>query len=189
MAMIAERIDFLNLEEKTIAQEIIYNGRFLTFACDKVALPNGKEGIRETVSHPGGVGVLPLTEEHDVLLVNQFRYPYRKEILEIPAGKLSVGEEPLECGKRELKEETGATALDYKNLGQLLPSPGYTNEIIYLYLATGLSFGEMQLDEDEFLDVVRMPLKKAVELVLSGELADSKTQVAILKTWYILQQK
>ena len=177
----------MNLEEKTIEQNIIFEGRILTFNCDKVTLPNGKEGTREMVSHPGGVGVLPLTEEQDVLLVNQFRYPYHKELLEIPAGKLSAGEDPLDCGKRELKEETGATALDYKSLGRLLPSPGYTNEIIYMYLATGLSFGRMQLDKDEFLDVVKMPLKKAVELVFSGELEDSKTQTAILKTWFLLQ--
>ena len=177
----------MNLEEKTIEQNTLYTGRILNFAVDRVLLPNGKEGTREMVSHSGGVGVLPLTEAHEVLLVNQYRYPYHKEILEIPAGKLSPGEQPIECGKRELKEETGTTARAYKSLGRLLPSPGYTDEVIHIYLATGLTFGDMQLDEDEFLDVVKMPMKKAVDLVLSGELEDSKTQIAILKTWYMLQ--
>lgn len=178
--------NLLNLEEKTITENIIYKGRILTFSCDKIELPNGKEATREIVRHPGGVGILPLTDDGEVLLVNQFRYPYKSAILEIPAGKLSPGEDPLECGKRELREETGATAQEYTNLGRLLPSPGYTDEIIYIYLAKGLSIGEMQLDDDEFLDVVSMPLKKAYEMVMSGELTDSKTQIAILKTWVLL---
>lgn len=175
----------MNLTEKTIKEDIIYKGRILTFSCDTVELPNGRQSFREIVKHPGGVGIVALTDDDEVLLVNQFRYPYKSEILEIPAGKLTPGEDPLDCGKRELREETGAAAHEYKSLGTLLPSPGYTNEVIHLYLATGLDYGKQQLDEDEFLSVVKIPLKKAVEMVMSGELADSKTQTAILKTWYL----
>lgn len=175
----------MNLNEKTLEENLIYKGRIITLSCDKVELPNGNESSREVVRHSGGVGIVALSENDEVFLVNQFRYPYKSELLEIPAGKLNPGENPLECGKRELREETGATASEYTSLGRLFPSPGYTNEIIYMYLAIGLSFGEMQLDDDEFLDVVKMPLKKAVEMVMSGELADSKTQIALLKTWFL----
>lgn len=175
----------MNLNEKTLEEKLIYKGKIITLSCDKIELPNGKEASREVIRHSGGVGIVALSENDEVFLVNQFRYPYKSELLEIPAGKLNPGENPLECGKRELREETGATASEYTSLGRLLPSPGYTNEIIYMYLATGLSFGEMQLDDDEFLDVVKMPLKKAVEMVMSDELADAKTQIALLKTWFL----
>jgi ADP-ribose pyrophosphatase len=177
---------YLNLDEKTVKENVIYNGRIISLSNDTVELPNGKNASREVVKHPGGVGIVALTEKGEVLLVNQFRYPYKAQILEIPAGKLTPGEDPLECGKRELREETGAAAEEYTSLGRLFPSPGYTNEIIYMYLAKNLSYGEMQLDDDEFLDVIKMPLKEAIDMVMSGELVDSKTQIALLKTWYLL---
>lgn len=176
----------MNLDEKTVKENVIYNGRIISLSNDTVELPNGKNASREVVKHPGGVGIVALTEKGEVLLVNQFRYPYKAQILEIPAGKLTPGEDPLECGKRELREETGAAAEEYTSLGRLFPSPGYTNEIIYMYLAKNLSYGEMQLDDDEFLDVIKMPLKEAIDMVMSGELVDSKTQIALLKTWYLL---
>lgn len=178
----------MNLTEKTLEENLIYKGHIITLSCDKIELPNGHESTREVIRHPGGVGVVALTADGEVLLVNQFRYPYKSELLEIPAGKLTPGEEPLVCGKRELREETGASADEYTSLGTLLPSPGYTNEVIHLYLAKDLSYGEMQPDEDEFLDVVRMPLEKAVQKVMSGELADSKSQVALLKAWILLNK-
>jgi ADP-ribose pyrophosphatase len=178
----------LNLVEKTLQEREIYKGRIITLNIDKVELPNGNNGSREFVRHPGGVGVVALTKGNEVLLVNQYRYPYKSELMEIPAGKLDPGEDPLECGKRELREETGATASEYSSLGRLFPSPGYTNEIIYMYLAKGLTIGEMQLDDDEFINVVKIPLKKAVGMVMSGELADSKTQTALLKTWFLLNK-
>ncbi|HEX3026905.1 MAG TPA: NUDIX hydrolase [Clostridia bacterium] len=176
----------MKLEEKTIEARYIYKGSIINLRKDRVELPTGREASREVVEHNGGVGVAAVDEDGNVYLVNQFRYPYQAEMLEIPAGKLVKGEEPLACGKRELKEETGICAKEYASLGQLYPSPGYTDEIIYLYFARGLEYGEQQPDEDEFLDVVKIPLEKAVDLVLSGEIKDSKTQTALLKVWMIL---
>lgn len=179
----------MNLAEKTLEEKSIFDGRIIHVSVDKVELPNGRASTREVVKHPGGVGIVALTEKNEVLLVNQFRYPYKSEITEIPAGKLNPGEDPLECGKRELHEETGASAAEYISLGKLLPSPGYTNEIIHLYLAKILSYGTQQPDEDEFLDVIKMPLERAVEMVMSGKLKDSKTQTALLKTWFLINKK
>lgn len=176
----------MELTEKTLEEKEIYKGRIISLSVDKIELPNGKEASREVIRHPGGVGIVALTDDNEVYLVNQYRYPYKSEILEIPAGKLNPGEDPLECGKRELREETGITAREFTSLGKLLPSPGYSSEIIYMYLARGLTQGRLQLDEDEFINVMKLPLKKAVEMVMSGELADSKTQAALLKTWFLL---
>lgn len=177
----------MKLEEKTVKENLLYKGRIITVRCDDIELPNGKPSKREVVVHNGGVGVVPLTDDGCVLLVNQYRYPYKSEVLEIPAGKMNPGEDPFVCGKRELKEETGAQAEEYADLGKLYPSPGYTNEIIYMYLAKGLTYGKQQPDEDEFLDIVKMPLEEAVGLVMSGKIPDSKTQIALLKTWFLLK--
>jgi len=155
---------------------------------DEILLPDGSEGFREVVEHPGGVSVAALTEDGCVLFVRQFRYPYGEEILEIPAGKLERGEDPLECGKRELLEETGAVAESYVFLGKLYPTPGYTNEIIYMYAATGLTFGEASPDEDEFLALERIPLDEAVRMVMDGTLPDAKTQTMILKLSHLRRE-
>ena len=122
-----------------------------------------------------------VTENKELLLVRQFRYPYKEILLEIPAGKLEKGEDPFEAGKREFKEECGATADSYFSLGEVYPSPGYCGEIIHLYGAAGLHFGQQHLDEGEYLDVVRMPLDEAVRRVMTGEIKDAKTAIAILK--------
>ena len=174
--------------EKTLDSKEIFNGKVIRVCHDTVLLEDGNTAKREVVYHNGGVCVLPLCENGDVIFVKQFRYPYREELLELPAGKLNAGEEPLESGKRELLEETGAVAGEYTDLGKLYPSPGYCGEIISIYLAENLSFESQKLDEDEFLDVVRIPLKKAVEMVLKNEIPDSKTQTAILKA-HLLKNK
>lgn len=172
----------MNLEEKQLSFEYKFRGRIINLRQDRALLPNGKTVTREVVEHPGGVCVAALDNNGDLLFVKQWRYPYGEETLEIPAGKRDKqGENPLDCGKRELKEETGATAENYIDLGCLYPSPGYVNEVIYCYLATGLTYGDMNPDEDEFLNVIKIPLEKAVEMVLSGEIKDAKTQIAILK--------
>ena len=172
----------MKLREKQLEAEYIYKGKIINVRRDKALLPNGAEALREVVEHPGGVTVAALTDKDEVLFVRQFRYPYEEVILEIPAGKRdSRDEAPLECGKRELREETGATAEKYIPLGELYPTPGYCGEVIYMFAATGLSFGDCDPDEDEFLEVERIPLERAVEMVLSGEIKDAKTQTAILK--------
>ena len=179
----------MNFEEKTIASEYIYRGRIMSLRKDKVTLPNGRASTREVVEHPGGVCVVPVTAEGDVLFVRQYRYPFREVMLELPAGKLDHGsEEPLEAGKRELREETGATAEKYVDLGAFYPSVGFMTEVLHLYLAQGLTFGAQDPDEDEFLEVVRLPLEEAVRMVMANELPDGKTQAGILKAYCLLQQ-
>jgi len=171
----------MNLEEKQIDQKYIYEGRIINLRFDNVLLPNDKTATREVIEHPGGVCVAALTDKNELLFVNQYRYPYGEVLLEIPAGKLERGEDPLLCGKRELLEETGAVAEQYKSIGLLYPSPGYVDEIIHMYFARVTKFENSRPDEDEFLEVIRLPLEKAVDMVLSGEIRDSKTQTAVLK--------
>ena len=170
------------LEEKQISAEYKFKGKIINLRVDEALLPNGATATREVVEHNGGICVVPLTEKGEILMVEQYRYPYSEVVLEIPAGKRDGNEEPLEGGKRELKEETGATAENYTFLGELYPTPGYCGEIIYMYLATGLSYGETNPDEDEFLNIKRIPLEEAVEMIMNGEIKDAKTQTAILKT-------
>lgn len=178
----------MNLLEKQISSKYVYNGKIINVRIDDAEIPNGEIKKREVVEHPGGVCVVPLTDKNEVLLVKQFRYPYSEIILEVPAGKRDKGsgETPLECGIRELKEETGAAAEDFIFLGELYPSPGYINEIVYMYLAKGLNFSEPEPDDDEFLELERLPLDTVVEMVMSNEIKDAKTQTAILKTKYLL---
>lgn len=171
----------MNFTEKQLCAEYIYKGKIIKLRRDEILLPDGGNAIREVVEHNGGVCVAALTENDEILFVRQFRYPYMETTLEIPAGKRDGDEDPLVCGKRELREETGATAEKYLPLGELYPSPGYCGEIIWMYAATGLTFGETCPDEDEFLSAERIPLEKAVEMVLSGEIKDAKTQAAVLK--------
>ena len=176
----------MNLTEKTKMQEYIFKGGIINLRRDVAILPDGSEAGREVVEHNGGVCVLPLTENNEIIFVQQFRYPYMTELLEIPAGKRdSKDEDPLECGKRELKEETGAESNNFVFLGELYPSPGYVNEVIYMYYADGLTYGESCPDEDEFLDLVKIPFDKAVQMVLDGEIKDAKTQSAILKVSHL----
>jgi ADP-ribose pyrophosphatase len=173
--------------EKTLEEKEIFKGRVLRFHVDKVELQNGRTSTRECVDHPGGVCVAALTEENEILFVRQFRYLYHEALLEVPAGKLEPGEDPFEAMKREQREETGTTGNDYVNLGKLYPSPGYTNEIIYLYACRVEAFGETDFDEDEFLQLERIPVDKAVEMVMNNEISDSKTQVVVLKTALLLK--
>lgn len=171
----------MNLKEETLSQSYKYRGRIINLRVDDIRLPNGNPAKREVVEHPGGVCVAALTDDMEVFMVRQFRYPYGEVVLEAPAGKRERGEDPLLCGKRELREETGALAREYTFMGELYPSPGYCGEIIYLYLATGLTFESMDPDDDEFLEPERIPLSRLVDMVLSGEIKDAKTQALILK--------
>lgn len=170
----------MELKEKTLKKEYLYKGKIINLRLDDALLPNGKTAKREVVEHPGGVCVAALTKENELLLVKQFRYPYGQEILEIPAGKREAGEDPLCCGMRELAEETGAKSDSLELLGQIYPTPGYTDEIIYLYYAKDVTFADANPDEDEFVEVIKIPFEQALEMVLSNEIKDSKTQIAIL---------
>lgn len=170
--------------EKTITSKQIYDGKIIRVRVDQVLLPNDKIADREVVEHNGGVGVVALDENENIILVKQFRKPYDCELLEIPAGKLDPGEDPLECGKRELEEETGMLTDDFTDLGKMYPSPGYCNEIIHIYFAQDLKQGEVHLDEDEFLNTVKIPFEKAVDMVFNNEITDAKTIVGILKVFH-----
>lgn len=176
------------LFEKKIESETKFDGRIVRIETDTVELANGKTAYREVVRKNGGVCVVPLTEDNEVILVNQFRYPYGEVVKEVPAGKMESNEDPLVCGLRELSEETGYTAGNVVSLGVFYPSPGIMDEILYMYLATDLKKGEVHLDEDEFLTSEKLPLEKAVQMILNGEMPDGKTQTAILKTWVYLQK-
>lgn len=176
----------MHLEEKTISSEKIYEGPIFTITHDTVTLENGNTAIRDVLLHHGGVCVIPVTDENEIYLVKQFRYPFREVTTEVPAGKLEKGENHAECGRRELLEETGCTCEEYIYLGEMYPTPAYNSEITHMYLARGLKFDHQSLDPDEFLDVEKIPLSKAVELVMDGTIKDGKTQIIILKAARIL---
>lgn len=171
----------MNLEEKKLDSEVKFQGKIITVCLDKAEIPSGAVKNREVVRHGGGVCVVPITENGEILTVEQFRYPYMEVLEEIPAGKRENGEEPLVCGRRELLEETGCTAERFVPLGELYPSPGYCSEIIYMYAALGLHYGESHPDDDEFLNLKKTPLSVLVDKILAGEIKDAKTQTAILK--------
>ncbi|MBQ9532230.1 MAG: HAD-IA family hydrolase [Eubacterium sp.] len=179
----------LDLFERTDNVQGIFNGRVLTMHEDDITLCNGMTAKRECVDHPGGVAVIGITDDDEVLLVRQFRYPYKEVIYEIPAGKLEKGEDPFEAGKREFKEECGAVAEEYFSLGELYPSPGYTNEIIRLYGAKKLHFESQNLDDDEFLQIRKMKFETLIEKIMSGEIKDAKTIAAALKMKEIRNKK
>ena len=170
------------LTEKTLSTSDIFNGKILHVIHDEVELEDGSRSMREVVRHPGGVCVAALDSEDNLLFVRQFRYPYSEVVLELPAGKLEKGSTPLENGKRELLEETGAVGFNYISFGQVYPSPGYTDEIIHLYACRVKEQSENRPDEGEFLNVEKIPLKKAAEMVLNNQVFDAKTQIAVLKT-------
>lgn len=177
----------MELSEKQIKREEKYLGKIIDVYHDTVVLENGSQAGRDVVSHPGGVCVLALTDDNEVYFVKQFRYPHGKVTLEIPAGKLEWGESHFDCGKRELKEETGCIADDYSYLGCLFPTPAYDTEVIHMYLAKKLRMDKQKLDEGEFLEVIKIPLDKAVEMVMNNEIEDAKTQIAVLKTAMLLR--
>ena len=170
-----------HLDEKTLKSELKFKGKILEVYQDTVLLENNTEALRDVVRHSGGVCVAALNENNEIYFVRQFRYPHKKALLEIPAGKLEWGENHYECGVRELREETGFTADEFTYLGSLAPTPAYDTEIIHMYLAKGLHKTEQDLDDDEFLDVITIPLDEAVKMVMNNEIEDAKTQLAILK--------
>ena len=171
----------MDFQEKTINQEYLFKGEVIKLRVDTVSTPMGNTSTREIVEHPGGVCVLPLTDDGKVIMEWQYRRPFDTTLYELPAGKLFPGEDPLECGKRELEEETGVCARKYTDLGKIYPTPGFCSEKIHLYLATELYEGKTNPDEDELIVTETVPLEELVDKVLNGEITDAKTCVALLK--------
>ncbi|MFB0972560.1 MAG: NUDIX hydrolase [Tissierellia bacterium] len=167
-------------EEVTIKSEKIYEGKILNLKVDTVELPDKKYTKREIVEHSGGVGVVAITKKDNIILVNQYRQAISKEILEIPAGKLEIGEEPRSTALRELQEETGYSAQKLRYITEFYPTPGYCTEKIHLFVADDLVLGEQNLDEHEYVEVVEIPFDEAYEKVLNGDIVDAKTIIAIL---------
>ena len=175
------------LSEKKISSEEIFDGVVLHVVRDTVELPNGHPAVREVIRHIGAVCVIPVTENNEVIVERQYRYPLDRVILEIPAGKLDAPDEDrLSAVQRELREETGYSADEWTAIGDFHPAPAYSDEYITMYLARGLHKGKQDLDADEFLNVCAIPLKDLVDDVMSGKISDAKTQVAILKAAKIL---
>ncbi|NLV98339.1 MAG: NUDIX hydrolase [Clostridiaceae bacterium] len=173
------------LHEETLSSDLRFIGRVFTVETTEVELADGRRSKREIVHHPGGACVLALDEDQDIYLVRQFRVGAQAPLREIPAGKLEGDESPLFCARRELMEEVGLIADSWQLLTQFYPSPGYTDELIYVYLATELSKGVQQLDDGEFLTVEKLPLQAAFEEVKSGQISDGKTIIAILMAAYL----
>ena len=170
-----------DLIEKKISSEAIFDGVLLHVKRDTVKLPNGKEATREWIKHPGASSVIPLLPDGRIILVRQYRYPIDAVTLEVPAGKLDApDEDPLVCAERELSEETGYTAEHITKLTTIATTVGCSNEKIHLYAAEGLTPGKQHTDEDEFINVVKVPLEEAVAMATDGRIVDAKSVISIL---------
>lgn len=178
----------MDLTEHCINSEVIASGGMLTVKRDQVRLPNGHSSQREYVVHPGAVVVVPLLPNGHVVLEKQFRYPLHQVFIELPAGKIDAGEDILVTGQRELLEETGYSATDWVKLGHQHPCIGYSNEVIHIYLARGLTEGEHQRDDDESLEVFELGFDECLQMVQNGQITDGKTIVALFLAEKYLQQ-
>lgn len=176
----------MDFEEKTLSVENIYDGKIIKVRRERVELPDGRTSMRELIGHPGGVGVIAVDENRKVFMVSQYRIAARSMMTEIPAGKLEYGENPLECGKRELIEETGYKANEFTHLGEYYATPGYCEEKLNIYLARDLEFVGQNLDEGEFLNVSKYDLDELYQMVMDNKIHDAKTAIAILKAKAIL---
>lgn len=174
--------DNKDLTEKQISSDLIFDGKVLHLYRDVIELPNGKEGFREFCRHIGAVCVVPVTDEGEVICVRQYRYAIGQSIIEIPAGKLdSRDEDPREAALRELREETGAICSRLTYMGKYYSSPAILDECIHMYLAEGLTFGETDPDEDEFIELLKIPVDELTHMIMNGEIVDGKTQAAVMR--------
>ena len=179
----------MDLTEKKLSSRQVFDGVVVKLFVDEVELPNGKKSVREVVRHPGAVCVVPVTDRGEVIMVRQFRYAFGQALLEIPAGKLEIGENPLDAAIRELEEETGTVANCVEHIGELYTTVAIIDEKIHMYLATGLTYKNAHPDDGEFLEVEKIPLTTLVDMVMRGEIKDSKTQIALLKAEKILAER
>lgn len=168
-----------DLYETTVGSKTIYEGRVIDLVIEDVQLPNGSKSRRELVKHPGAVAIIPVTSDGKIVLIKQFRKALDRIIVEIPAGKLEKHEEPFACAQRELEEETGYKAKTLTYITSFYTSPGFADELIYLYFSDELERGTSKLDEDEFLEVIEVTLEEAEKLVASQQIYDAKTAYAI----------
>ena len=175
-----------HLAEKKISGEGVYDGIFLKMKRDTVSLPDGQYAVREYLEHPGAVAILAVLDDGRILLERQYRYPIAQAVVEIPAGKLNTGEDPLLCAQRELQEETGYTAKHWSKIRRIHPVISYSTEFIDIYLAEGLSPGPARLDEEEFLDVFAAPLEELLHWVEMGKITDVKT---IISTYWLERRR
>ena len=180
-------MESVQLHEERISGERVFSGRAINLNVDQVRLLDGSTSVREVVGHPGGVAIAALNDRNELFMVRQFRYPFREVLLELPAGRLEPGEPPLEAAKREQLEETGTRAERYLSLGLCYATPAYCTEQVHLWACRVTDAGEQHLDPGEFLELETVPLERAVELVLTNQIADAKTQVGILKTHALVQ--
>ena len=178
------------LTEETLSSEKVYSGPVFDVYSDRVALYNGAAARRDYLLHRGAVAIVPLDDDGSVIMERQFRYPHHRVLYEIPAGKLEAFDtDPLDAAKRELLEETGVTAGEILSLGTYIPSPAILSERIHVYLARNLTYGETCPDEDEFLEVERIPLEKVADMIMDNRISDGKTVFGILKTKLFLERE
>ncbi len=171
----------MELSEKRINSSEKFEGKILRLYVDEVKLPNGHTSFREVVRHPGASAVIVKSNENKIILERQYRYPINEILWEIPAGKLDAGEDPLDCAKRELMEETGITAKRWEKLGHIYTTPGFSDEKIYLYFADEISNGKTHLDEDEFVEVKYFTIREVELMIMNNEIVDSKTIAAFFR--------
>ncbi|NLK21724.1 MAG: NUDIX hydrolase [Epulopiscium sp.] len=179
----------MDFEHETINRKEIYKGKIISLVQDIISLPNGKTAKRDVVLHNGAAAIVPMDESGNILFVRQYRQPVGEEILEIPAGTLEEGEEPLECAKRELEEETGYKANEFTHICSMYTAVGFCTEIIHIYLGTDLIMGKQNLDEDEFVNVEKYPFNEAMKMIFDGRIKDSKTISGILGANHIMNSK
>lgn len=170
--------------EMMLSSELVFDGKLIALKRDKVQLPDGRRTIREIVVHPGGVVILPLLDDGRVVLVRQFRYAVGETLIELPAGALNSNEEPEKCALRELQEETGYTASSLEKLISFYPAPGYSTELLHAFLATGLQKAGSDMDENELIETVLMPLEEAIVMAMDGTIKDAKSITVLLWVWH-----
>ncbi len=186
--MAAMKADTPDLTETPLDSETVFDGRLLHVRRDRVRLPDGAESTREYIVHPGAVVVIPVFDNGDLLLERQHRYPLHRDFIELPAGKIDPGEDDLTCARRELEEETGYTAAEWRAVTTIYPCIGYSNERLAFYLARGLQSGSHGRDADEFLEILRLPFAEAMQWVRDGRICETKTVIGLFWLEKMLQQ-